>query len=224
MEQELDLYEIWQAMAKRWLMIVLIPLLAVAISGVYSIYALTPQYRSEARILVMKPTEAAQILYQDIQVSRQLVDTYREIVRDRRVLSKVVANLQLPYSTGQLAGKVEVDAVRNTEILAISATDPDPAKARDIANEVATVFMIEIVDIYQVENISVISSAVEPSGPFSPRIQLNVAVAFVVGLMAAVGMAFFFEYLDKTIKTPEDVQKHLDLPVLGIIPDMNGKN
>lgn len=223
MEQELDLYEIWQVIAKRWSMIVLIPLLAVAASAVVSLFVLVPQYQASTTILVMKPAETAQILYQDIQVSRQLVDTYREIARSATVLNKVVANLQLPYSTEDVREQVDVTSVRNTEIINISATNPDPETARNIANEVARVFMSEVIAIYKVENVSLIDRATAPADPISPRVELNVAVAFVVGLMAAVGLAFLQEYLDKTIKSPEDVQKHLQLPVLGIIPYVEHK-
>ncbi len=223
MEQELDLYELWQVIAKRWIMIVLLPVLAVAAGTVVSIFVLTPQYQASTTLLVMKPTDTTQILYQDIQVSRQLVDTYREIARSSTVLNKVVGNLQLPYSTNALRNQVDVTSVRNTEIINISATNPDPETARNIANEVARVFMSEVVDIYKVENVSLVDAATTPGGPISPRVQLNVAVALVVGLMAAVGLAFLQEYLDKTIKTPEDVQKHLQIPVLGIIPYVDKK-
>jgi capsular polysaccharide biosynthesis protein len=50
---------------------------------------------------------------------------------------------------------------------------------------------------------------------------LNMAVAGLLGIMAAVAAAFLFEYLDNTIKTPEDVRQHLDLPLLGSIPVMS---
>ena len=50
---------------------------------------------------------------------------------------------------------------------------------------------------------------------------LNVAIAFVVGLMAAVGLAFLLEYLDNTVKKEEDVETLLGLPVLGIVARMD---
>ncbi len=64
----------------------------------------------------------------------------------------------------------------------------------------------------------VVSPAMAPVEPVKPRKMLNMAVAFVLGLMASVALAFVLELLDNTIKTPEDVAQHLDLPVLGMIP------
>lgn len=64
----------------------------------------------------------------------------------------------------------------------------------------------------------VVSPAMAPAEPVKPKKKLNMAVALVLGLMAAVALAFVLEFLDNTIKTPEDVAQHLELPVLGMIP------
>ncbi|MDD4767679.1 MAG: Wzz/FepE/Etk N-terminal domain-containing protein [Desulfotomaculaceae bacterium] len=56
-----------------------------------------------------------------------------------------------------------------------------------------------------------------------PNKKMNIAVAFLLGLMASVVLAFVLEFLDNTIKTPEDVARHLDLPVMGMIPDAHSR-
>lgn len=56
-----------------------------------------------------------------------------------------------------------------------------------------------------------------PVSPVKPNKKLNVLLAFVVGLMAAVGLAFLLEFLDNTIKTSSDVEELLGIPVLGVI-------
>lgn len=66
--------------------------------------------------------------------------------------------------------------------------------------------------------VTIMSEASIPSGPVKPNKKLNMAIAFVLGLMVFSGLAFLLEYLDNTIKTPDDVAAHLDLPVLGVIP------
>ena len=62
--------------------------------------------------------------------------------------------------------------------------------------------------------------AIVPINPISPNKKLNLAIAFFLGLMISVGIVFLLEYLDSTIKTESDVEKYLDLPVLGVIPKM----
>jgi capsular polysaccharide biosynthesis protein len=66
-------------------------------------------------------------------------------------------------------------------------------------------------------NLVVVSPAMS-AVKVSPNKRMNIAVAFLLGLMASAALAFVLEFLDNTIKTPEDVARHLDLPVMGVIP------
>lgn len=75
-------------------------------------------------------------------------------------------------------------------------------------------------------NIRIVDEAEVPISTFKPRILLNTLLSIVVGLTFGVGLAFFLEYMDKTIRTPEDIAKYLGMPVLGIIGydrSLNGK-
>lgn len=71
--------------------------------------------------------------------------------------------------------------------------------------------------------IRVVDRAEIPSSPFSPNKKLNMLLALLIGLFGGVGLAFFVEYLDRTIKTAEDVEKILSLPFLGFIPNFDPK-
>ncbi len=67
-------------------------------------------------------------------------------------------------------------------------------------------------------NIRVIDRAEVPKHPVKPRKKRNLMLAIIVGLVTGTGLAFFFEYLDNTIKIPEDVKQHLKIPYLGPVP------
>lgn len=67
-------------------------------------------------------------------------------------------------------------------------------------------------------NISVVDEAKVPSRPYKPNWRLNALLALVLGLLGGVGLAFLFEHLDDTVRRPEDLEKLLGLPVLGVIP------
>ena len=67
-------------------------------------------------------------------------------------------------------------------------------------------------------NISVVDEARAPVFPYKPNLRLNGLLALVLGLLGGVGLAFLFERLDDTFKRPEELEKLLGLPVLGVIP------
>ncbi len=67
-------------------------------------------------------------------------------------------------------------------------------------------------------NIQIIDRADVPKSPYKPKKKLNVILSVIVGLFGGIGLAFFMEYLDNTVKTDEDIERHIRLPFLGLIP------
>lgn len=72
-------------------------------------------------------------------------------------------------------------------------------------------------------NIRIMDEAEIPKKPIRPNKRLNILLSLLVGLLGGTGLAFFFEYLDNTIKTFEDVEKYIQLPFLGSVPTIEGK-
>ena len=70
----------------------------------------------------------------------------------------------------------------------------------------------------ETNNIRIVEDALVPNVPVRPRPLLNIALALVVGVMLGAGLAFFLEYFDNTIKTPEEVERYLGLTTLGVVP------
>lgn len=71
------------------------------------------------------------------------------------------------------------------------------------------------------DNISISSAAQRPGGPIGPNRNRNIIVAFLISLAAGIGLAFLFDYLDDSIKSSDDVGRHLGLPTLALIPHHN---
>jgi capsular exopolysaccharide synthesis family protein len=67
-------------------------------------------------------------------------------------------------------------------------------------------------------NVRIVDSAQVPKAPVKPRVALNLALGIVLGAAFGVGLAFLQEYLDKTLKTPDEVEGLLRLPSLGLLP------
>ena len=158
------------------------------------------------------------ITYQEIQTNRLLVSTYREIAKSRTVLEEVIKDLNLDISIGQLREKVDVSLVKDTEIIQIKVQDHDPETAANLANTIASAFSKQVIKIMNVENVQVLDEAIPQLSPVKPKKTMNIAISLVLGAMLGIFVAFILEFLDTSIKTPEDVEKYLGLPVIGTIP------
>ena len=224
MEETISLKELFDILKKRFNLIAVITLAAVALAGVISFFFLTPIYQSSTQILVNKANED-QMGYTaaDVQTNLQLINTYNVIIKSPAILEIVIEELDLDMTTGQLNEKITVQSEKDSQVINLSVQDEDPYQAATIANKTAEIFQQEIVNIMSVDNVSILAMAevTENQGPVKPKPLLNIAIALVVGLMVGVGAAFLLEYFDNTIKTEQDVEKILELPVLGVISKMD---
>jgi capsular polysaccharide biosynthesis protein len=221
MEETISLKELFETIKKRILMILLITVAAVAISGAVSYLVLTPIYQSSTQFLVNHSKVDQPVINSgDIRTNLELINTYNDIIKTPIILDKVISELELDRSVSSLNSQITVGTRNNSQVVSITVQDPDPALAVKIANTVAYVFQREIVSIMNVDNVSILSEAklAESPMPVKPNPKLNMAIAFVVGLMIGVGLAFLLEFLDNTIKTEQDIEKHLGLSVIGAIP------
>ncbi|MGG4491336.1 YveK family protein [Metabacillus idriensis] len=220
MEETISLKELFQTLKKRLSLIIIITAIAAATSGIISYFILTPIYQSSTQILVNQAKSDQQAFNPgEVQTNLQLINTYNVIIKSPAILDKVIKQLDLNMSSGQLNSNVTVGSEQDSQVVNISVQDEDPKQAAEIANTIATVFQKDIASIMNVDNVSVLSKAelgTDPS-PIKPKPIMNIAIALVVGLMAGVGLAFLFEYMDNTIKTEQDIEKYLGLPVLGAI-------
>jgi capsular exopolysaccharide synthesis family protein len=81
---------------------------------------------------------------------------------------------------------------------------------------------LQVVSNSRSNNVQLMDRAEVPGAPFSPNTRRDWITAIMAGMLVAVGLAFGIEYLDDTVKTPEDVAKRLGLPLLGLVPAIRG--
>ncbi|GAA0434920.1 Wzz/FepE/Etk N-terminal domain-containing protein [Lentibacillus halophilus] len=225
MEETISLKEIFEVLKKRLLLIISLVIGAALISAIITFFVLTPEYEASSQFIVNQKQQepTSEFTRNDIQTNVQLINTYNVIIKSPNILESVVNDLGSNLSTSQLSNKLNVQSAENSQVVTVTATDPDPEQARDIANTTVTTFQQEIPGIMNVDNVSVLSQAEvgpDPS-PVSPKPALNIAIAIVLGGMVGVGVAFLLEYLDNTIKNESDIENTLGVPVLGVISHMS---
>lgn len=220
MEETISLKDLIKTIRKRLGLITFLIILTITIVGVLSFQVLKPVYQSSTEILVnQSPTEGSQLTDQNIETDLQLINTYSAIIKSPVILDQVVEEMNLDMSTDQLTEAITVSNLELSQIVTISVQDKDPEMAVEIANTTASIFEADIQELMNINNVKILSPAVmkENPVPVSPNGILNMTIAAVFGLMAGVGIAFLLEYLDTTVKNPQDVEDVLGLPLLGIV-------
>ena len=220
MEETIDLREYFGIIKKRFWIIALLAIVSSLVSGIISFFMLNPVYQAKSTLIVNtdKQTETQTITGDQINVTQKLAVTYGEIIKSRVVLDEVIKNLNLNTTYEALSGQITVSPVKDTQIISISVQDTNPKKARDIANQIPSVFTKEAKRITKANDVQVIDKAILPKNPIKPNKVMNVLIAFVLGTMIGLFIVFLLEYLDNKIKTPQDIEKHLGLSVMGVIP------
>ncbi|WP_054705424.1 Wzz/FepE/Etk N-terminal domain-containing protein [Bacillus sp. JCM 19041] len=224
MEETISLKEIFQTLKQRWKILILIPLLAMLVSALATTFLITPMYERESQLLVNQTVGNGELRQADVRTNIELIDTYSDIITSPIILNQVIEEEGLDKNVSELENMISIGSQNNSQVVLVTVQSPSPEEATLLVNSIANVFQQQIPEIYSVEdNVTILSEAEvgESPSPVSPNLILNIAIAFVVGLMAAVGLAFLLEYLDTTIKNEKDIEKVVDLPVLGAISNMD---
>ena len=215
--EEIDLKELFEFIKKKIGLLITITVVICLLGCIYGLFIQKPMYKSYTTIILGgNETTASQTITQsDITLNKNLVDTYAEIVKSRRVLEQVIAELDLEETYEELSNKISVSSVNNTEIIKITVADSNPIEAKNVANVTANFFSKEVVKLYNMNNVNVLDEANEANEPYNINIPKQVIIYFFIGIIIALSILFIIFYFDRTIKSVEQVEQKIKLPILG---------
>ena len=216
--EEIDISQLLGYFKSKIIYVIFAMSISFCLASIYVNKFRVPEYTSSTTILLNQSSESTAISSTDITLNKSLVTTYNEIIKSKRVLTQVINELALDYDYNELFSKISVGEVTDTSIIKISVTDPDNVLAANIANTIANTFTKEIVDIYKIENISIIDKAEVSTIASSTSTLKIIGVATIAGAVLAIAVIFIVFYFDTTLKNEEDVEKATGYPVIGVVP------
>ncbi|PTJ01595.1 capsule biosynthesis protein CapA [Staphylococcus simulans] len=222
MEKTIDLSNFFTALKKNIKLLIILPLLFLVIGLLISFFLIQPRYAATSQVLVSQNETNNEIMAQQGQSNIQLVKTYSEIIKSPRILDKVSKELNGKYSEKELFNMLTVNNQAESQIMNITIESKSKKDASKIANTVSKVFSKDASKIMNIDNVSTLSKA-ENGKKVAPKPIINGLVGLLLGLIIALIIITMKELLDKRIKTENDVQESLGLPVLGSISEFNKK-
>ena len=221
--EEIDISEVLLYFKSKVALIIGIALLIVILGNLYAMFLRVPVYKSSSTIVIASNDTNSANMQADITVNQKLVGTYKEIVKSRSVVEQVIKDLDLKYSYEELSSNILVAAVQNTEVLKISVLDKNAELAPKITSMLSEVFKEEVMEIYNLKNVKVLDSASTPTGADNVNFVKDEIIYFGLGMIASFMLVFIMFYFDKNIRSVEQVESRLGLPILGTIPVYGGK-
>lgn len=219
----MQIRDYWQVLSKRWWIIVLVALVTSATAYGYS-KSQQPLFRSSATLYVTP----RRYDYGLTMVIQNLMRQYSQQVESDKFLTKVSEDLKLDLPVAALRSRIHTSGTVDNLAIRIDVDDPDPAKAQAIAAALGResianndlrmeqVDKPDKVDVYMYDNPT-------PATLYRPRTKVNTVAGGLLGLLVAGVITFFLEYLDDTIKNPQDVERYVAVPVVGNIPNIVSK-
>jgi len=226
----MELRRYYTILRRRWLFIVL-----TIVAGVAGGYLVTPRatlYESTTTVYVGTRVFGGpngsidSALSSDRQAGLlNIMQTFAIMIPSGPIARDALQRTGVSRPPGQVVAETSV-RTKAPQLLAISVTDPDPVTAQRLADGVAQAFTqkaqqleptpavgtLPILPAYQFEPASF------PSAPLSTSLEKNMILGGAFGLLVSCALAFVLEYVDLTIRAPEDAERRLGLPVLGVVP------
>jgi len=217
MSEEIELKELLSYYKSKIVFIIIVLIFVIGVGNAYTLLTRTPMYKSETSIVLVSENKE-NYNTTELQLNKNLVGTYTEIIKSRKVLEPVIKNLKLKTSYNKLKNRVTVTSVQNTEIIKVAVADSNPKEAKKIANEIAKVFSTEIQQIYNLNNVTVVDKAIAATSAYNVNYIKDNVIYLAIGLVLSCGVIFIRFYFDTSIKTSEEIENKLGLTVLGIVP------
>lgn len=219
-DENIEINRIIDILKSKKILIAFILVLFIVLGYFYSYHYVVPEYKSTSTLLLIpnNSDESKTITSSDLTLNSGLISTYSNIAKNSKVLKKVIENLNLNITEAELLKKIEISIVKDTHILEIAVKGSNAEVATDITKELANVFLEEIKEIYQLDNIGIVDEAQIPNAPYNISHLKDIIIFFAIGIFASFVYVMIIYIFDNTIKKDIDIERYIKVKTLGNIP------
>lgn len=218
--EEIDLLELFRAVLK-YIKLIIVLCVVFGLGGFLGTKLLiAPTYMASTSIyLTPQISESGSLDYNSQMANSKLVTNAVNLLTQNNIMSEVAKDVGLE-SADSVKKLVSVSNESNTEIITVTATTTDPKLSKDIANDTVSTFTKTMQKNLNVRNIEVVDKAKLSYVPSGPNIKKNTMLATLVGGVIGVGYAVLRFLFDNRLRTKEEAEKYLGIPVFCEIPEL----
>ena len=218
-EIEIDVAKLFHSILSKLWLVILVGLLAALGAYYYTSEMVTPTYSSTARVYIQN-SQTIQSSASDLQSATTLKEDFQVLVKSDEVYRQVLESLgENGANYKSLRGKISLDN-NTTRFVDITVSDPDPVRAKRLADATAYVSRIKAKEILGVQDVAIMQLGSVSTSPSSPNMSKNIVLAAAAGMFAVCAIIALCSLFNNKLTTVEDVEKYLGITVLGSIPDI----
>lgn len=217
----MTLLELFKLLKKHLALVVVLPVvLAIATAGV-SWGLMQNQYTATVSVYVLTSSSNEQNTIQnsDLTASQLMANDIAELAGSDIVAERTAEQLGMSSLEGY---DISVNSSTTTRVIEISVTTGQAEAASVVANKIAEVLSSTAQDVMGVESVNVVDQAKAPDAPSGPNRPMYTAVAFLAGIFLAVAIVVVMDMVNTRVRTPEEAEELLGIPVIGRIPKIKG--
>jgi capsular polysaccharide biosynthesis protein len=222
----MELQRLIHAIIRKIWLVIIFAIMGSVIFGAYSVATAKPMYQTETTLYIMKRSSSVlsgdSINLQDIALSRELISDFANIILTRKVLEPALKDLNdQGVSVSGIESALSIGLKKDSNVMSIGATWPDPVQGAQIANAVSRSFKNEISTLTNNNSVGILDEAPVPLYPIPSNKAKMIILGFIAGMMVALGIIYVRELFDSTIRSASEIEDRLDLKVIGVIPENN---
>ncbi|MDN8624951.1 MULTISPECIES: polysaccharide biosynthesis tyrosine autokinase [Corynebacterium] len=236
-----------QIVRRMWAVIrrnawILVLFIVLGVAGAWGVSMLMPtKYTSTASVFVSVDSDGSiSDAYQSTQFAEQRMQSYAQLVSGDVLAEQVIQDLNLDMTPRDLTKELEATVVQDTVVMEISATDTDAAQAQKIASDAVKVLSSQAEKLEArngngangnsrsstssnqqsatAPRISLINSPEKATQPSSPKMAMNLILGGVLGFLVACMLIAVRFFLDRSVRSSEELERRTGLPKLGSVP------
>lgn len=225
-EKQIDIGAVLGILKRNFIPIILVTVLFGVGSYLFSTFFIQKQYSASAVLIVNNKADDKTVYSNtELNAAKELADVYAIIIKSDLVLQKVIDNKHLNMTASQLSKYISVSSINQTQALRIKMTYPDAEFAKNVVAEIVNVAPLIIKEKMEPGSVNLLDeSKIDNNGnPVSPDLKKNTIIGALIGLVLILLFVFLKQIINNKFLTEEDVIKTLGVPLIGIIPEVDGK-
>ena len=215
-EVEIDLSELFKLFKKNIKLIIILALVGIVIAVSLTTFFIDKKYASQGSILLKAEVVDGSIDSSQLSANNMMVNNYIELLQGNAIQNQVASNLNI---TGDEVNKaLTVTNTAETQIIEISAITTNPELSKNIVEETITVFTTLVQEKLNVTNLTIVDQPEINANPVSPSMTQNILIGGIIGIVISLAYILLTYLLDTKIKSGEQAEQILGVPLLGTIP------